>query len=365
MDATLFSLKKVAQLFQLEGPWVLEDLIARDKDIEKLITKDLKGAVAIRSADLPILGRTLFKRSKVVENNHGKCLTFFTTKGGVLKSTLCFNLARLAALEGQKVLVLGLDIQGDISNALGVGHYSEEDVSLLEVDRLLGEIKGLGEYYFGNRELEDLIVKTDLEGLDCIPEVPELALIPEHLSQRNRREYWLREHVIGKLKNRYDFIFIDCSPNWTALTTNALVATDLLISPIETKVNNFRNFQVYLGMLQKFTKEMGLGFPTLFVGTKHQSQRKLAREIKDWYESKLDKNFIGQIRESSIGEEAMALGISLLEHRPDCPLADDYRLVWARIKQTLEQLSESRASFDGMEPLLSQKEWDGTNQRLN
>jgi chromosome partitioning protein len=336
MEAGFLSFKKISQLFELEGPWKIEEMIQGSPELSALVQRDTKGNGGFPASKLTFIGKTLFQKQENSGSRQAKVITLFTTKGGVLKSTLSFNLARMAALEGNKVLVLGLDIQGDISNAFGVGHYLEDDLSLVEVDQMLSQIKGLGEYFFGNQKLQDLIVSTDLEGLDCIPEVPELALIPEHLAMRHRREYWLKEQVIQKLRDQYDIIILDCSPNWTTLTTNALVATDILISPIETKVNNFRNFQVFYGLLQKFNGEMSLNYPQYFIGTKHQSQRKLAREIKDWYESRLSQQFIGCIRESSIGEEAMAVGMSLVEYRADCPLADDYRQVWKQIKNSLQ-----------------------------
>src|SRR5690606_10026213 len=97
-----------------------------------------------------------------------------------------------------------------------------------------------------------------------------------------------------------------------------------------------RNFQLYYAMLLKFWSEMNLTSSMHFVATKMQNQRKLAREIRDWYENRLENNFLGSIRDSAVGEEAMVLGQSVLEYKPDSTLADDYRTLWQRLKKIAE-----------------------------
>jgi chromosome partitioning protein len=242
--------------------------------------------------------------------------TVFTTKGGVLKSTLSLNLARTAALHDHKVLVIGLDVQGDVTTSLGHDLISDEEESLEEALRSLDRGKGLFDYQQTRTLLEDLIVETDLENLHLIPETPELVALNDSMVNINRREYWLKEKVIENLKDYYDLIIFDCSPNWNRLTTNALVASDLLISPLECKINNFRNFKVFKQLLRAFLKDMHLDLETLYVPTRYSKNRKLSNDIYEWYLGQLDNCTQTGIRESVQGEEAMALKRSVLEHCP-------------------------------------------------
>ncbi|MCY4523485.1 MAG: ParA family protein, partial [Halobacteriovoraceae bacterium] len=144
----------------------------------------------------------------------------------------------------------------------------------------------------------------------------ELVWLNDSLSNINRREFWLAEKVVQPLKEHFDLIVMDCSPNWNKLTTNALVACDILVSPLECKINNFRNFRVFRSFLDEFKRDMYLDFSTIFVPTRFSGNRKLGLEIKEWYQKNLSQCTKSGIRESIAGEEATALYRSIVEHVP-------------------------------------------------
>jgi chromosome partitioning protein len=243
-------------------------------------------------------------------------VTVFTTKGGVLKSTIALNLARLAALHNMKTLVIGLDIQGDVTTALGHGQELEEVEHLDEALKKIDEIKGLPDFFNQQVALNKLIVATDLPKLFLIPETPELVALNDSLSNIHRREFWLKEKVIDPLKEHFDLIIMDCSPNWNRLTTNALVASDALISPLECKINNFRNFKVFYHFLNEFKRDMHINFDCIFIPTKYASNKRLGMEIKQWYQENVRGCTSNGVRESVHGEESTAVNRSLLEHDP-------------------------------------------------
>ena len=166
----------------------------------------------------------------------------------------------MAALHNLKTCVIGLDMQGDITSSLGHHNQISESCSLHEALAQFREVQGLADYYFGKTGLEDIIVGTDLPTLSLIPETPELVALEQSLNTRHRREYWLRDNVILPLKKNYDLIFIDCSPNWNQLITNALVSSDVLLSPLECKVNNFRNLKMFTTFIADFKRELQLNF---------------------------------------------------------------------------------------------------------
>lgn len=258
----------------------------------------------------------------------------FVTKGGVLKTSLTLNLARVAALHGLRVCVVGLDMQGDITQALG-NEGPDENESLEEALRTLNSLRGLSDLFLGQASLDDVLIRTELEGLCFIPETPELVSLDQSLLTRNRREYWLHENVVGPLKERFDLILMDCSPNWNRLINNALVASDVLISPIECKINNFRNLKTFRALTADFKREMRLTFKHIMVPTRVVNSRRLSREIFEWYRLNLEGCSKGSIRESVQGEEATALRLSISEHAPSSVPAAEIRLLLAEIGERM------------------------------
>ena len=118
--------------------------------------------------DLPAIGG---KYGFLKKLNEKLILAVYTAKGGVLKTTLSYNLARIIALHGMKVLVIGLDSQGSITD-LALRPLSQLE-NLEELDRH----RGLYNFFLGELTLDEIIVKTALPTLDVIPETPSLVLL--------------------------------------------------------------------------------------------------------------------------------------------------------------------------------------------
>jgi chromosome partitioning protein len=336
-----YTAKKVAEIFG--GSHLLEKIeeLEANGDIPKA-SKFRSGAIFRKgwpTSDLPAIGAHIGPFRKL---RRPISVCVFTTKGGVLKSTLALNTARVAALSGMKVLVVGLDIQGDVTTAIGHGPKIDEDndEEMENILDRLNEIKGLPDFFNNSIRLEDLIVQTELKNLCLIPETPELVALNDSLSNINRREYWLDEKIITPLKEYFDLIVMDCSPNWNKLTTNALVACDFLLSPLECKINNYRNFKVFRGFLKEFKNEMSLDFKNIFVPTKFAENRKLGMEIKSWYHENVEGCTKGAIRDGVLGEEATAMNLSFVEHDPSKnaskEMADLLKEVYKVMEETLE-----------------------------
>lgn len=248
----------------------------------------------------------------------------FVTKGGVLKTSLTLNLARLAALHGIKTLVIGLDVQCDISRALG-GFSETENLKLEEALASIDQVQGLFQFYQGEASLQDLITPTDLPHLHYICETPELATLEQALHLRPRREMWLKEAVIEPLKSQFDLILLDGAPSWSLLTTNALSACDALISPVECKINNFRNLNMFRAFIHDFKRDMRTDFPHIFIPTRLSPNRRLSRDIYERYLSELPACVRTPLKDSVQGEESSALKLSVCEHAPTSMAAQEMR----------------------------------------
>lgn len=345
MDQQIYTSQKLAHLFSHpeRDHAQTKSLLQTLEDRGEIPASDRRRSGALfrkvwSSDQLTSIGRQVGFLSKP---SSPKSLTVFTTKGGVLKTTLALNIARMAALHGLKVCVLGLDIQGDVTNALGYeADVDEETANLDEVLHRLQQTKGLTDFFQSRAQLEDLIHPTDLENLYLIPETPELVQLNDALGNIHRREFWLKEKVVDRLKQRFDLVIMDCSPNWNKLTTNALVASDLLVSPLECKINNFRNFKVFQQFLTEFTQDMHLDLETVFVPTRYSRQRKLSMDILQWYQKYVTGCTNFGIRDCVLGEEAVALNLSFAEHDPTHAASQEMKGVLMAVFELLSKDKE-------------------------
>ena len=349
MSTTYYSAKKITEIFGIPGQehllTELEDRGSIPRSIKFKCGITYKTGWATRH--LPLIGEKVGFFPKF---SRATSIAVFTTKGGVLKSTIALNLARSAALHNVKTCVVGLDIQGDITSSLG--HEIDLDDSQTDLHQAiekLNQVRGLADHFNKQVQLHELILPTDLPNLFLIPETPELVALNDSLNNINRREFWLKEKIIDVLKEHFELIIMDCSPNWNKLTTNALVACDALISPLECKINNFRNFRVFRHFLKEFKRDMHIDFENIFIPTRYNSNRKLSMEIMNWYQANVSGCSSIGIRESVVGEEATALNKSLIEHapgkRPTSEFIQVLREVHRRISTTYLRQEEMPPQF--------------------
>lgn len=142
-------------------------------------------------------------------------------KGGVAKSTSVVNLGIGLANKGKRVLVIDNDPQGSLTEALGYPEPDKLEVTLANVmDWVLNE----DEY-----DLKAGILHH-AEGVDLMPANIELSGVETSLVGIMSSETTLREYI-ETIKDDYDYILVDCSPNLGQLTLNALVAADEVIIP--------------------------------------------------------------------------------------------------------------------------------------
>ncbi len=290
---------------------------ARIKDIfsDPDAEKDSSQPIPSGTLDLTEFGR----HHGFLKAKEPKVISVFVTKGGVLKSTVTLNLARLLALHGIRTLVIGLDMQCDISRCLGVFDGAENEGNTSDLESRLAEldsIKGLYHFFSGKANLTDCIQPTDLPSLFVLAETPELATLERSLGLKPRREYWLKESVIEPLLNSYQVILLDCAPSWSQLTTNALVASDVLVSPLECKINNFRNFQMFDELIREFQMDLKHTVQHHYLPTRYSAQRRLSQDILTWYQAHIPNCLDFFIKESVRGEEASALNLSQVEMDP-------------------------------------------------
>ena len=148
----------------------------------------------------------------------GKIVAFLNQKGGVGKTTTCVNMAGYLATMGKKVLLLDIDPQGNASSNLGIEKESKP--------------KTIYNVIVDDNTIEEVILPTKLNNLDIIPSDVDLAGAEIELVQMNNREKVVR-NILKKIKDKYDYICIDCPPSLGLITVNALTACDSVLIPIQ------------------------------------------------------------------------------------------------------------------------------------
>ena len=147
-----------------------------------------------------------------------KIIAFANQKGGVGKTTTCINLAAYVAAMGKTVLVLDLDPQGNATSGLGV-----------DKDK---ELKTIYDLISGDANINDVILPTIIEGLDIIPSTVDLSGAEIEMVQMPQREKIIKG-ILEQVKDKYDFIMIDCPPSLGLITVNALTACNSVIIPMQ------------------------------------------------------------------------------------------------------------------------------------
>ena len=268
-----------------------------------------------KTCQLPEIGK---KFGFLTPPKEKEIITVYTSKGGVLKSTFSYNLARMLALNGIKVIIIGLDIQ------LSVTEMIDPVVTFDSLEDYDDEIFGLYHLVTKSKKIQEVIKKTDLPTLDYIPETPELNALEKKLRNELRREYFLSDNLIPCLSD-YDVIIFDNSPSWSCLIENSLTAASHVLSPIACDVNSYRALRQHVEFLSSFTESMKINWKNFKLIPTLLEKTKLSQQIYGTYTTEYIKDIVAiPIRRSVQGNESSLLGISAIEYDPQSNLAQDY-----------------------------------------
>ncbi len=150
----------------------------------------------------------------------GKIISVSNQKGGVGKTTTCLNLAAGISALGKKVLLVDLDPQGNSTSGLGIDKWRKFSIYSVMSNQV--EITD-----------HDVIAETNIHNLYILPSSRGLEGAEAELALLDKNKEKVLVNELKKIKDRYDYIFLDCPPSLGIITVNALVASNSVIVPIQ------------------------------------------------------------------------------------------------------------------------------------
>ncbi|MBP5174607.1 MAG: ParA family protein [Treponema sp.] len=239
----------------------------------------------------------------------GKVFVFVNQKGGVGKTTSAINIGAYIAKAGKKVLLVDFDSQGNMSQGVGV---SKKKPTIYE---LMAE----------SASPEEAIKHSAMENLDAISASIDLSGAAIELVDAENREYYLKK-ALDPIRDRYDYILIDCPPSLGILTLNGLAAADAVLVPMQCEYFALEGITLLLQTVKRV--QQGIN-PSLKIGgiffTMYDSRTRLAQDVvmqvKSYFEDLVFNTIIPRnIRLS----EAPSYGKPICLYDPNCVGAKSY-----------------------------------------
>lgn len=241
----------------------------------------------------------------------GKMISIGNQKGGVGKTTTTVNLGAALAQLGKKVLIIDSDSQGNATSGLGVER---------------GQVKkSLYEILVDEEPLENCILPTSSDNLDIVPSTISLAAAELELVNVKDRELRLKE-AVNPVRDKYDYILVDCPPSLGQLSINAFTASDTILIPVQAEYYALEGLSQLLNTIRLVQKSYNRQFRIegvliTMLDARTNLGYEVVEEVRKYFREKVYKTIISRnIRLS----EAPSYGQSVLDFDPRSRGAEMY-----------------------------------------
>ncbi len=231
-----------------------------------------------------------------------KIIAITNQKGGVGKTTTSVNLAAALAKMNYKVLLVDIDPQANATQGIGI----DRDYVELSTYHVLTENVGL----------DKVILHSYIDNLDVVPGEIDLAGVDLELANvKKGRETRLRD-ALSKVKDQYDFIFIDCPPALGLLNTNALTSCDSVLIPVQCEYYALEGLTQLLNTIKltqsHFNRKLSIeGLLLTMLDQRTNLGLEVSQEVRKYFGEKVYKTVIPRNIKLS---EAPSAGISIFDY---------------------------------------------------
>lgn len=259
-------------------------------------------------------------------------------KGGSGKTTTTFNLAGALAEQGYRVLVIDVDPQGSFSRSLNINGAAPKLSNVLMAP---------------TEEFAGLVQPAPVENLFVIPADPDLKIIELRFGELAGHHNRLRSCLAKFLPDEFDFIFIDCPPSLSILTSNALVAAQEVIIPVDGSTYGTEALKDTLESIKLVQEEVNPDLHICGILLGNVNRRTIYDQtIEETYRSRFtDKVFDTVIPTSIKADEAAMLGKPVTHYVSSSGLAQCYR----RLAEEVVSRNQTKWSPKGKSSGLARK----------
>lgn len=240
----------------------------------------------------------------------GKIISVANQKGGVGKTTTTINLSTMLAKKGKKVLLIDADPQGNATSGVG----AEKEVEYSTYDILVSDV-----------EMVQALEKTIIKNLLVCPSNINLAGAEVELVSMMSREQRLKEKL-EEIKDKFDYILIDCPPSLGLITLNAFTASDSVLIPVQCEYYALEGLRQLLNTVNLVKKHLNKNLEvegallTMYDARTNLSNQ-VVKEVKKYFGDKVYKTVIPRNVRLS---EAPSYGMPITEYDPRSKGAKTY-----------------------------------------
>ena len=248
-------------------------------------------------------------------------VTLVNQKGGVGKTTTAVSLAAALARQHQRVLLVDLDPQANATSAVGIDG---------------GELLGIYDAILDQTPIDECIVAVPEEGLSLVPANRELSGAEVELVPAMARERRL-VNALEPIRDRFEWVLIDCPPSLGLLTINAMTASDSVIIPVQCEYMALEGLSRLVETLDLVRRNLNPSLAVLGVAlTMFDGRTRLAQQVVDEVRSHFDQTFQTVIPRSVRLSEAPSHGQSIFRYEPGGRAATAYAALAAELLARVE-----------------------------